>query len=185
MKLNLGCGSKIIDGYVNVESCDYFEADKSCDLEKFPYPFKDDSVDEILMSHTLERLGQNPDTFNRVIKELYRICKNNAIINIHVLHFRHDSFASNPMNVRPITPLGLSFYDKAANEEWARMGSTNSPLALINNVNFKVENVNYVIEDKFVEKFNSGEIDEQQLHYHMEHFNNVIKQIDIKWRVLK
>jgi predicted SAM-dependent methyltransferase len=57
MKLNLGCGSKIIDGYVNVESCDYFNADKSCDLEKFPYPFKDDSVDEILMSHTLERLG--------------------------------------------------------------------------------------------------------------------------------
>jgi hypothetical protein len=79
-----------------------------------------------------------------------------------VLHFRHDSFVSNPMNVRPITPLGLSFYDKAANEEWARTGSTNSPLALINNVNFKVENVNYVIEDKFLEKFNSGEIDEQQ-----------------------
>ena len=50
------------------------------DLEKFPYPFDDGVVDEILMSHVLEHIGQDLDVFNKIIKEFYRICKNNALI---------------------------------------------------------------------------------------------------------
>ena len=54
MKLNLGCGSKILDGYTNVDKYDYFKADLVHDLETFPYPFKDNSVEEIIISHVLE-----------------------------------------------------------------------------------------------------------------------------------
>jgi len=59
---------------------DYYDVDKVHDLEKFPYPFDDGVVDEIWLSHVLERMGQDPDVFNKIIKELYRICKNNALI---------------------------------------------------------------------------------------------------------
>ena len=75
MKLNLGSGSKILKGYVNVDKFQYYNPDVVHDLEKFPYPFEDNSVDEILLSHVLEHIGQNPDVFNNIIKELYRICK--------------------------------------------------------------------------------------------------------------
>ena len=63
MKLNLGSGSKILKGYVNVDKFQYYNPDVVHDLEKFPYPFENNSVDEILLSHVLEHIGQNPEIF--------------------------------------------------------------------------------------------------------------------------
>ena len=74
MKLNLGCGSKILADYTNVDKFNYYKPQITHDLEVTPYPFEDDSVDEILLSHVLEHIGQNPNVFNNIIKEFYRIC---------------------------------------------------------------------------------------------------------------
>ena len=82
MKLNLGCGSNILSSYTNLDKFDYYKPDIVHDLEIFPYPFKNDSVDEVLLSHVLEHIGQDPNVFNNIIKELYRICKHNSIIEI-------------------------------------------------------------------------------------------------------
>ena len=185
MKLNLGCGAKIKNGYVNVDKFDYYDVDKVHDLEKFPYPFDDGVVDEILLSHVLEHIGQDPDVFNKIITELYRICKNNALINIHVPHPRHDDFLADPTHVRPVMVEGLRLYDKAQNEKWAKQGAANSPLGLIHNVNFEILTVNYVIDESFGQKVETGEIKEDELDFYMNHHNNVVKQIDIKWRVIK
>ena len=80
MKLNLGCGSKILENYTNLDKLDYYNPNVVHDLEVTPYPFEDNSVDEILMCHILEHVGQDPDIFNNIIKELYRICKNKSIV---------------------------------------------------------------------------------------------------------
>jgi len=112
LNLNLGSGSKRIEGFVNLDKFDTFNPDIVHDLEIFPYPFKDSSVDKIILSHVMEHIGQTPDMFNLIIKELYRICKNQAIMDITVPHPRHDDFLADPTHVRPITVLGLSLYDK-------------------------------------------------------------------------
>ena len=67
MKLNLGCGSKILNGYTNVDKFDYYKPNIVHDLEKFPYPFDENSVEEIILSHVLEHIGQDPDIFNGII----------------------------------------------------------------------------------------------------------------------
>ena len=56
MKLNLGCGDKILPGYINVdvmESRRGLKPDVICDLHQLT-PFENDSADEILSVHVIE-----------------------------------------------------------------------------------------------------------------------------------
>ena len=110
LKLNLGCGSKKLDGYLNVDK--FGEPDMVFDLETFPWPWEDSSVSKILLSHVLEHLGQDTDIYLNIIKELYRVCKNNAEILVIVPHPRHDTFMTDPTHVRPITVDGLIMFSK-------------------------------------------------------------------------
>jgi predicted SAM-dependent methyltransferase len=55
MKLNLGCGSDYRQGYINVDRVSGV-ADVVHDLNVFPYPWSDNSVDEIVARHILEHL---------------------------------------------------------------------------------------------------------------------------------
>ena len=185
MKLNLGCGNKLLKGYINLDKFNYYKCDVTHDLEKFPYPFKNDSVNEILLSHVLEHIGQQPDTFINIIKELYRICTNNALIIINVPHPRHEDFLSDPTHVRPITVLGLSLFDQKLNRDWQKIGAANSPLGLIHDVNFNIEKYEYLLDENIVSKRNIGELNDQELEKMMLHNNNVIKQININLRAIK
>lgn len=82
VKLNLGSGSKRINGFVNVDKFKHPNVDIVHDLNVFPYPFKSDSVDYIFMSHALEHLD-NP--FN-VLLECHRILKLGCELYIVVPH---------------------------------------------------------------------------------------------------
>ena len=64
IKLNLGRGSDIKKGYINLDMNDL-------DLNKIPYNYEDNSIDEILLSHVLEHLDKPFD----VVKECHRILK--------------------------------------------------------------------------------------------------------------
>ena len=83
LNLNLGSGTKKIKDYVNVDKYETLKPDIVHDLEKFPYPFKDNSVKNIILSHVLEHIGQDPNVFNSIIKEIYRICKNQYYYQHH------------------------------------------------------------------------------------------------------
>ncbi len=185
MKLNLGSGSKILEGYINVDKYNYYKPDIVHDLENFPYPFDDNSVDEILLSHVLEHIGQSPEVFLKIIKEFYRICNNNSLIKIKVPHPRHDDFISDPTHVRPITLLGLQLFDKELNIKWENIKAANTPLALINDVNFKIKNVKYKLDENYTKKFKNKKIDKEQLNSDATTLNNVIKEIEIDWLVIK
>jgi len=69
------------EGFINVDLLDC--ADVVHDLSTFPYPFEDDSVDEIYSSHCLEHLTE----VMGVLYELTRICKVGAKVEIRVPHF--------------------------------------------------------------------------------------------------
>lgn len=88
VKGNLGCGSIILPGYVNVDNNPNSNPDVIHDLTKFPYPFEDDKFDEILLHHVLEHLS---DVFP-VLEEVFRITKNGGKIKIHVPHFSCNWF---------------------------------------------------------------------------------------------
>ena len=84
MKINLGSGGRPLDGYVNVDvNKNASRVDVVWDLDKYPWPFEDGTVDEVFMDQCLEHL----DDHNRAMKEIYRILKTGGIARISVPHF--------------------------------------------------------------------------------------------------
>jgi SAM-dependent methyltransferase len=82
-KLNLGCENEYLDGWVNLDLDKKVRADVYHNLDKFPYPFKDNEFDEILASHILEHVSD----LDKTMKELYRITKDRGLIYINSPHF--------------------------------------------------------------------------------------------------
>ena len=82
-KINLGCGSTPKEGYINVDIIDFNWVDIVHDLNEFPYPFEDDSIDEINMDSIFEHL-KDPI---KVVEELWRICKDRSKIHIKTSHY--------------------------------------------------------------------------------------------------
>ena len=80
--LNLGCGDAKMEGAINVDYADLPTADMNFDLEKFPYPFEDSSVDEVHLYFVLEHLVKQME----VIAEIYRILKPGGMFYIRVPH---------------------------------------------------------------------------------------------------
>lgn len=82
-KLNFGCGEEILKGYTNMDILKLKGVDVVHNFNKFPYPFKDNTFDEVYTSHVLEHL----EDLTKVMAELKRICKPKAKIKIRVPHF--------------------------------------------------------------------------------------------------
>ena len=141
LRLNLGCGAKHIENYLNVDK--YGNPDlkfderpqRGClamgtrefDLETTPWPWSDDSVVKIEMCHVLEHLGEQTAIYLNIIQEIYRICQSQAEIHIVVPHHRHDNLLHDPTHVRPITPYGLSMFSQRLNREWQATGKPTTP----------------------------------------------------------
>jgi SAM-dependent methyltransferase len=81
--LNFGCGTTRMEGAINIDHIKLPNVDIAFDFEKFPYPFENNSVDEIHMYFVLEHLN---DHFG-VIRELHRILKRKGRLYIRVPHF--------------------------------------------------------------------------------------------------
>jgi predicted SAM-dependent methyltransferase len=142
MKLNLGCGKHKLDGYLNVDISG--NPDLIFDLETFPYPWEDNSITEIKMTHVLEHLCESKKDFKKMIQELYRICKNSATIDIVVPHPKSDNFLNDFTHVRPITPDGLIMLSKKFNLECIEKKYSNSTFGLDWDVDFELLEVNLI-----------------------------------------
>jgi predicted SAM-dependent methyltransferase len=77
VKLHIGCGKKIKEGYDNI---DYYEGPIKMDAGNLEYP--DNSVDEILTHHTLEHI-EHFKTEN-VVREWHRVLKPGGVLIITV-----------------------------------------------------------------------------------------------------
>lgn len=183
MKLNLGCGPHKLPGYLNVDR--YGEPDLRHDLERFPWPWADDSVDEVLASHVLEHLGTTPDAFIGVMKELYRVCRDGAEVRIAVPHPRHDDFLSDPTHVRAITPMTLALFSRRQNLEWAKKGGSNTMLALYHGVDFETRKIARVYEEPYRTDLEAGRLSQAEAEALASQRNNVVREYRYVLEVVK
>ena len=68
---------------------------------------------------------------------------------------------------------------------WEEKNASNTPLGLIHNVNFQILSVNYVLDQRYQKLLNEKKIKENDLKEYSEKYNNVIKEINLKWKVIK
>ncbi|MBN1461275.1 MAG: methyltransferase domain-containing protein [Armatimonadetes bacterium] len=108
MKLNLGCGARVIDGWVNVDFAPgarlakiplYRMANKKLRLTRLDwdsrivvhdltktFPWPDSSADAIYTSHTLEHFGKEEG--RRFLEECHRVLRRNGVLRVIVPDFR-------------------------------------------------------------------------------------------------
>lgn len=183
LRLNLGCGAKRRDGFVNVDK--FGTPDVKHDLETFPWPWDDNSVCEILLVHVLEHLGQDSDTYLKVMQEMYRICAPDASIHILVPHFGHDFFWDDPTHVRAVTPLGIQLFSKRLNKEWIARNVSNSPLGLFLDVDFELIETQFTPSAHWFRLHPEETVDMDLLIAESAIYRNLIEQIYMKVRVVK
>jgi predicted SAM-dependent methyltransferase len=175
MRLNMGCGHNKMPDYVNVDLFPEAEPDVLWDLEVTPWPWDDNSVDKVVFNHCLEHMGQDTRVFLGMMKELYRVCKDGAEIQINVPHPRCDEFIGDPTHVRIITPAVLFLFDREKNDEWEKQGGiANSPLAHYLHVDFRITNAVSVLREPYATQFKNGELAEETAMAMARELNNVL-----------
>lgn len=116
IKLNLGCGKKKLDGYINVDKEVSCQPDILHDLDVFPYPLADDHFKEVTMDHVMEHL-KDP---LMVLGEIYRVSADGAAITIKTPHF-----SCNWLHPRHCSAISTKLFDFLNQENEESYGKTN------------------------------------------------------------
>ena len=106
MKLNVGCGRNLLEGWINLDKTG---GDIKADLNE-RLPFEDNSATHILMSHVLEHI-QNPLP---MMEELYRIAKPGCLMVVACPYGSSDDAWEDPTHVRPIFASSTLFFSQPA-----------------------------------------------------------------------
>lgn len=135
MRIDLGCGQAKTPGFIGIDLRSLPGVDIIHDLNE-GLPFADDSADYIIASHSLEHFADLP----HIMSELFRVCKDRAIITIagpysatrlneanpyHLTLFNEHTarFWTNDSDWSPdIVPEGLEF---PGNPQWGLAASDN------------------------------------------------------------
>lgn len=184
MRLNLGCGREYRPGWINVDKDPTVEPDVLFDLDHPVWPFEDNSADFILLKFVLEHVGQSTVVFNNIMRELYRVAKPDAVIEIQARHPQHSDFFDDPTCVRKITPEVLAFYDQGVGETWRP--STNRELKRsltpVLKVDFETVEALYNLDKQLAERGLTGGVSVADL---ARTSNNVIQSTTIKLQARK
>ena len=115
MKLNFGSGNDPLEGFVNVDFLERDDVDFQYNLMDFPYPWEDNSADEIRAIDLIEHLDHYTDdkrpTVIAFIEECYRILKPGGELYIQTPHWDSDLFKIDVTHVRGFHENSFDFFD--------------------------------------------------------------------------
>ena len=184
-KINLGCGKDYLDDWVNVDFYDDSTCDIKHDLEVFPWPWEDNSVSEIRIIHTLEHLGADWKVYIKILQEMYRVCEDDAHIQVDVPSPWHWNYISDPTHVRPVTPDGLNLFSKEHCQKCIDEGMSETPFAIIYDVDLRPHDVEWKFDQLWQGKIDRGEIHRSQIEEIHSNYRNVVTEFKIPLAVVK
>ena len=90
--LDVGCGVNKYPGAIGVDRNARTRADVLCDLDCFPYPFRDDSFDHLRAVHVIEHVSD----VIRTVEEFHRLVRDGGMIHIVTPHYTDFSSFCDP-----------------------------------------------------------------------------------------
>lgn len=112
VKLNVACGQQKQEGFIGIDKVKTDAVDIIHNLESYPWPFEDNSVDEIICSHFIEHV----DNQILFMDELYRIMKQGAKATIIAPYYTSMRAIQDPTHKRSICEASFLYY----NEDWRK-----------------------------------------------------------------
>ncbi len=112
LRLELACGQRKEDGWTVVDIAATTATDVIHDLETFPWPFKDNSVDEARCSHFVEHLSDMIGFMN----ELHRVMKPGAKCLVVCPYYSSVRAWQDPTHLRAISEHSFLYF----NQEWMK-----------------------------------------------------------------
>ena len=107
MKLNIGAGHDIYDGWINHDIAALPGIDVVHDLNLTPWPWNDESMDEVVAYDVIEHL----DDFIKIMEELWRVMAVGGRAKIRVPYMGSWSFAADPTHRRAFHESTFMFFD--------------------------------------------------------------------------
>lgn len=144
-KIDLACGDNKKDGFFGIDKVEIPGVDLVHDLNVYPWPIEDESVDEINCSHFVEHIRHEDvlveiqnilkesesfedfkeklsnfeepaDGFIRFMNEVYRILKPDGKITIRVPYVTHVRAFADPTHTRYLHEMSFYYFNK----EWRK-----------------------------------------------------------------
>lgn len=109
MKLNLGCGREPSPGWIRVDILALPDIDVVHDLSEFPWPFKDESAEEIKAIDLLEHIS--PSKTIAFVQECHRILKPGGKLFIQSPHWKSPNCWIDPSHYRGFDEQSLDYFD--------------------------------------------------------------------------
>lgn len=193
MKINIGAGLKRIDGFVNVDGDALCNPEYLVNLDdpNLHLPFEDNSIDEVVAHHILEHIQH----ILPLMKELYRVCKHGALVDIEVPHPQHEVFLGDFTHVRPITVNAMLQLSKAYCLDHQKKHGSSTGHAITLGVDFEMLWFDFEYDPFYLPMINSmkekaanGTITPEEdmfIQRLMREANNVAQNIKMKLKVIK
>jgi SAM-dependent methyltransferase len=113
-KLNLGCGNRLMKGYLNLDNNDNCQPDVRHDLNSYPYPFVDGQFDEVYCDHVIEHLDDALD----FLQECHRITRDGGMVIVKCPHFSCNWI--HPRHKTAISSKLFDFLDDERSENYGQ-----------------------------------------------------------------
>jgi SAM-dependent methyltransferase len=107
VRINIGCGNKRLPGFLGVDKFPCAGADTLCDAMR-TLPFKDDSVDEVMMDNFIEHVLDVP----ALMQEVLRVCRDGAQVTVITPHFTALASWRDPTHVHHFSYFSMDHFQK-------------------------------------------------------------------------
>jgi len=104
--LDVGCGINKFPGAIGVDVNPNTRADVLCNLDHFPYPFRDSSFDALRATHVIEHVSD----VVRTMEEFHRLVRDGGTVHITTPHYTDFSSFCDPTHRWHLNTFSLRYF---------------------------------------------------------------------------